>query len=940
MPFKGEKRMKPQNIATVQLSAEQSKFIEEARKGKNVLVDACIGSGKTTAIQLLCGEIPKEKQVLYLTYNKLLKLDAQQKIKGKNITVTNYHSFALSALKKQGIHAGISDLIQRFNKEKPPIQKYDVLILDEYQDVEEEFAELLNYIKTSNENLQIIAVGDMDQKIYDKTALDVKKFITDFLGDYVQLQFTQCFRLSAELGNMLGRIWKKQIVGVNKNCIVETMQLPNVLEYLSNQEPKDILCLGKREGDLSETLNLLEKNWPEKFNKNTVFASISDKNAMGTTSPKRDSAIFTTYDSSKGFERKICILFDFTEEYWALRLAMPQQKYEILRNIFCVAASRGKEKIIFVQSGKELLSEQSLLLNQENEDLERFFISDMFFFKYKEDVEECYQLLNIERMEEESSPELKIKNSDGLIDLSPCIGIFQEAAFFEKYDIDKQIEFALLNRGSKKIMFTEEVKKSSVKEKVLFLTALETHQDRYWLQVKKDFISEEEQIALCERLQTVFSKDEEVQKFGMIKFGRENGESWFSAIGIADVIKDNTVYELKYVTELMHEHFLQCACYMIAFGLKRGVLWNTRTNEKYHISVPDEKAFLNAVSKTITKRACAEYFKPPKDEENVPLSKMFAVIDTETNWNDEVMSVGLVIANENTLCAEYERYYIFSPEDTVGGMYSSKLEMRSCNPIRCTRKEALKEIKYILKCHNIERMFAYNASFDLRHLPELNFLSWYDIMKVAAYKQYNNKIPETAETYKTGRLKSNYGVEAIICLLKDDDKYTESHNALLDARDELEIMRLLGHGIEVYSCANIHEGKQNEEKGIIEEMVQLIQPGEGANEEQYDKEKNGIPENEKCTSDKQIKEVEKYYSVAEAARILNVSKSTVYKRLREGEISFIQRDGIYVVKETDLNKYIESIKNAQKVSMMMFYGLMVGSIIAFVILWLMMDNLI
>ena len=95
--------MKPQNIATVQLSAEQSKFIEEARKGKNVLVDACIGSGKTTAIQLLCGEIPKEKQVLYLTYNKLLKLDAQQKIKGKNITVTNYHSFALSALKKQGI---------------------------------------------------------------------------------------------------------------------------------------------------------------------------------------------------------------------------------------------------------------------------------------------------------------------------------------------------------------------------------------------------------------------------------------------------------------------------------------------------------------------------------------------------------------------------------------------------------------------------------------------------------------------------------------------------------------------------------------------------------------------------------------------------------------------------------------------------------------------
>jgi hypothetical protein len=28
--------------------------------------------------------------------------------------------------------------------------------------------------------------------------------------------------------------------------------------------------------------------------------------------------------------------------------------------------------------------------------------------------------------------------------------------------------------------------------------------------------------------------------------------------------------------------------------------------------------------------------------------------------------------------------------------------------------------------------------------------------------------------------------------------YFESHNALIDARDELEIMKLLGHALEVY----------------------------------------------------------------------------------------------------------------------------------------------
>ncbi len=47
--------------------------------------------------------------------------------------------------------------------------KYDVLIIDEYQDTESELAELLLRVKSVNPNMQIIAVGDMQQKIFDKT---------------------------------------------------------------------------------------------------------------------------------------------------------------------------------------------------------------------------------------------------------------------------------------------------------------------------------------------------------------------------------------------------------------------------------------------------------------------------------------------------------------------------------------------------------------------------------------------------------------------------------------------------------------------------------------------------------------------------------------------------------------------------------------------------
>lgn len=59
-------------------------------------------------------------------------------------------------------------------------------------------------------------------------------------------------------------------------------------------------------------------------------------------------------------ERKICVVFDFTESYWQSRIEKPQQSYEILRNIFCVAASRGKEHIIFVNDQEAMLSEKTL----------------------------------------------------------------------------------------------------------------------------------------------------------------------------------------------------------------------------------------------------------------------------------------------------------------------------------------------------------------------------------------------------------------------------------------------------------------------------------------------------------------------------------------------------------------------------------------------------
>jgi hypothetical protein len=111
----------------------------------------------------------------------------------------------------------------------------------------------------------------------------------------------------------------------------------------------------------------------------------------------------------------------------------------------------------------------------------------------------------------------------------------------------------------------------------------------------------------------------------------------------------------------------------------------------------------------------------------------------------------------------------------------------------------MNHIKDFLKKHDIENIFAYSANFDYRHLPELKEYNWFDIMKVAAYKQYNPYLSRRLEYCNTGRLKTGYGVEDIMRMLTASRSYSEKHHALYDALDELKIMELIGLPLEKYS---------------------------------------------------------------------------------------------------------------------------------------------
>ena len=79
------------------LSKEQQAIIEETVLGSNIFIDAVIGAGKTTTLHEIALK-NQDKSILYLTYNRLLKEDARNKIVLTNTEVQNYHGFVYKYL--------------------------------------------------------------------------------------------------------------------------------------------------------------------------------------------------------------------------------------------------------------------------------------------------------------------------------------------------------------------------------------------------------------------------------------------------------------------------------------------------------------------------------------------------------------------------------------------------------------------------------------------------------------------------------------------------------------------------------------------------------------------------------------------------------------------------------------------------------------------------
>lgn len=210
-----------------ELDTDQARIVNDG-KSKNILVLAGPGSGKTKVLvhkiaSLLLLEDIKPEQFLMLTFSKAASLEFRARARklvpeySGLIKITTFHGFCFQLMGQLGdlekSENVIQDCIKAINTEEIDISSIinkSVLLLDEFQDVNNIEWELIQAIITKAGNIRVIAVGDDDQNIYGFRGASNKNML-EFKEKYGATQYSliKNYRSSSNIVHFNNELLKK-----------------------------------------------------------------------------------------------------------------------------------------------------------------------------------------------------------------------------------------------------------------------------------------------------------------------------------------------------------------------------------------------------------------------------------------------------------------------------------------------------------------------------------------------------------------------------------------------------------------------------------------------------------------------------------------------------------------------------------------------------------
>jgi len=339
---------------------EQQLIVDKVGEGKNIIVDAVAGSGKTTTVLWIAKTYP-DKTILQLTYNRGLKDEVCEKRDAlclQNLEIQTYHGFASKVFRKS---------IYNNNKLKEVINdcsmksySADILILDEVQDMTPDYFVLANIVKSEN----LVLLGDPYQMIYKYQGANLEYLFsrcTLWKRIFERLTLSVSFRLT----NPMARFMNEVVLIENRFKTVKDGPNVNYLHVNPFEEAAEILCekineflkKGYDADDIFILCPSIKDTTP--FNKllnelsrnNIPIYKSSNDDERLTDSVIKNKVVVSTFHQAKGRERKIVIVYgidSFLKNMWK------DLNYEICPEFIYVALTRAKEHMFIIHALRQV----------------------------------------------------------------------------------------------------------------------------------------------------------------------------------------------------------------------------------------------------------------------------------------------------------------------------------------------------------------------------------------------------------------------------------------------------------------------------------------------------------------------------------------------------------------------------------------------------------
>ena len=345
-------------------ASDEQKHILNQLKTNNVMVDAVAGSGKTTTNLHIANTFPNCK-ILLLTYNKDLKIDSRRRARELGITnmeVHSYHSFCVFRYYYKAYEdSGIIKIIKEDMEPQKPFH-YDIILIDEIQDINSLYYDLVCKLICDNEfeDAKLCLLGDINQCInkWNKSDWRYMKFF-DTLFDFNQFKWVQCplstsFRVTRQIANFInfGMLHKNRINAIKDGSLVRyiickcfgSRPYEEVMYYISKGYSFDDFFILAPSLKTGHKKNSPVRRLANKLSKNNIpiYVPNSDEEELDN-SVLKNKIVFSTFHQVKGRERKVVIVFNFDHSYFQF-YAKDKDPYTCPNELY-VAGTRSLEHL-------------------------------------------------------------------------------------------------------------------------------------------------------------------------------------------------------------------------------------------------------------------------------------------------------------------------------------------------------------------------------------------------------------------------------------------------------------------------------------------------------------------------------------------------------------------------------------------------------------------